>query len=71
MLAFGRPQSPRATAAFRLRALAAGGRYRLEDADSGECREVTSQVLTDSGLSVELPEPRSCCLLFCRRSDNA
>jgi hypothetical protein len=49
---------------FRLKGLARGRHYRFEDADSGECREASAGELTKTGLTISLPEPRSCCLLL-------
>jgi alpha-galactosidase len=64
VVAFRRLRSPHATAVFPLKGLARGRRYRFEDADSGTCREVSAGKLTKTGLKIELPEPRSSCLLF-------
>jgi alpha-galactosidase len=64
VVAFRRSRSPHATAVFRLKALARDRHYRFEDADSGECREASAAELAKTGLTISLPEPRSCCLLF-------
>ena len=62
--AFRRARSPHATAVFPLKGLDRGRRYRFEDADTRRKRGFTAEALTETGLKVLLPAPRSCCLLF-------
>jgi alpha-galactosidase len=64
ILAFRRAQSPHPDAVFRLKGLDPSQCYRFIDADSGQYYIFPAATLAETGLTVSLPEPRSCCLLF-------
>jgi hypothetical protein len=52
---------------FRLPQDAVGGRYSIEDYDTGETFEATAKELAESGLAVRLPRKNSGALLIFNR----
>ena len=66
VVAFRRPNAPDTALTFKLRDLEPDTRYILLFVDSGERKEVTGSELTEKGLTVELPNPRSSALITYR-----
>ncbi len=65
--AFRRRTCPDPTLTLRLRGLDARARYRVEDLDGGDAREITGQELLERGLSVTAAKPQTALLFTYRR----
>ncbi|MDD5704512.1 MAG: alpha-galactosidase [Kiritimatiellae bacterium] len=66
VVALRRDKSPFLSAQLVLKGLDGKKRYGVEDADTGEKREIGGAVLLSEGLRVEIPEPRGSRLFFLR-----
>lgn len=67
VLALRRPESPYATACFRLQGLSAKAVYEIEDADTGRKVRMDGRRLMDKGLLVETTSAPDSRLFFFRR----
>jgi len=67
--AFRRPQSPVVSMNFKLRGLAADGRYSLTNPDVEVDRQMLGRELIESGLLVTLEQPRQAVTIFYKRID--
>jgi len=67
LLTFRRAESPIVAADFRLSGLRPEAEYAFEDVDSGVTWEAAGRELAGKGLRFEIPQPRSCRLVFYSR----
>ncbi len=67
VVALRRPESPFRTMTPALHALEPEATYELRDADSGDRWSVSGKELTETGLTLEIAEPRGSRLIIYRR----
>jgi alpha-galactosidase len=71
LLAFRRKESPFSAGRFKLRGLAADGKYEFTDIDSGRQRQFTGRELMETGIEVKMPTaPCSVILTYSLISDD-
>jgi alpha-galactosidase len=69
--AFRRDDNQQASQAYRLKGLDEDSTYEVKNADEKTTAEMSGKELMESGLTIDLPRPRSAALIFYRKVDTA